>query len=119
MTERNARSLEERSPKKRASSARFLLLWTAAIMAAASAFVVHLAMRFETVRLGYAVGEARREQESLLEEKRLLSIEAATLRRDERVETIARGLLQMHTPPAERIVPMGERQPRRTAGRAR
>lgn len=109
-------------PPRRArakSSARFLMLWTAAILAAASAFVVHLSMRFETVRLGYAVGEARRTQERLLEERRLLSIEAATLRRTERVETIARGLLEMHAPPAERVVPMSDARPRRSAGRTR
>ena len=60
--------------------ARFLLLWTAAVMATAAAFIVHLTLRFETVRLGYEVGAARHEQRHLIEQRRVLSIEAATLR---------------------------------------
>ena len=35
---------------------RFLPLWCVAVLATATAFVVHLAIRFETVRLGYEVG---------------------------------------------------------------
>jgi len=100
--------------------ARFLALWTAAVLATAAAFVVHLAMRFETVRLGYDVGRARREQRSLIESRRLLAIEAATLRQAARIETVARGALEMDVPEPARIVPIeGGAEARRTAGRVR
>lgn len=96
--------------------ARFLALWSIAALAAAAAFVVHLALRFETVRLGYEVGEARREQRRLIESRRLLSLEAATLRQTDRVETVARGTLDMHAPDDSQVVRMGSRT--RAAGRA-
>ena len=99
--------------------ARFLMLWCAAVLACASAFVVHLAMRYETVRLGYEVGEARREQRRLIEARRLLAIEAATLRQASRIEAVARGTLEMDVPAPERVVPVGRRARRRTAGRVR
>lgn len=101
-------------------AARFLMLWIAAVLATAAAFVVHLSMRFETVRLGYEVGAARREQRRLIEQRRLLALEAATLRQSPRVETIARGVLEMEPPSADRVVPITPRRgSRRTAGRVR
>jgi cell division protein FtsL len=100
--------------------ARFLLLFSVAVVATACAFVVHLALRFETVRLGYEVGEARREQRQFIEARRLLSIEAATLRQAARIETVARGSLHMSVPEAERIVPIDEQSARpRASGRVR
>ena len=99
--------------------ARFLALWTAAVLATAAAFVVHLALRFETVRLGYEVGDARREQRRLIEQRRLLAIEAATLRQAHRVEAVARGALEMDVPQPERIVPIDGRRTQRAAGRVR
>lgn len=99
--------------------ARFLALWSAAVLATAAAFVAHLAVRFETVRLGYEVGEARKEQQALVERRRLLSIEAATLRQAARVETVAREALQMEQADADRIVPIDGRSRGRTAGRVR
>jgi cell division protein FtsL len=100
--------------------ARFLLLFSVAVVATACAFVVHLALRFETVRLGYEVGEARRDQRQLIEARRLLSIEAATLRQAPRIETVARGTLEMEIPEAERVVPIDERASRpRASGRVR
>ena len=98
---------------------RFVALWIAAIGAAGLAFVAHLALRFETVRLGYDVGQGRREQRQLIEERRLLSIEAATLREPERVEAIARGTLGMEVPDADHVVPVGHGGRRRAAGRIR
>ncbi len=101
---------------------RFLLLWTAAVLATAMAFIVHLAMRFETVRLGYEVGAARREQRKLIEGRRNLAIEAATLRQAARVETVARQVLGMEVPEASRIVPAGRlasTRVARTSGRVR
>lgn len=99
--------------------ARFLLLWSCAVLACASAFIVHLALRFETVRLGYEVGEARREQRRLMEQRRLLSVEAATLRQSARVSAVARGTLQMEVPGPDRIVPIDGRRRGRASGRVR
>lgn len=99
--------------------ARFLALWSVAVLATAAAFVVHLALRFETVRLGYEVGDARREQRRLIEQRRLLAIEAATLRQAQRVEAVARGALDMDVPEPERIVPIDGRRRQRAAGRVR
>ncbi len=101
---------------------RFLLLWTAAVLAAAMAFIVHLAMRFETVRLGYEVGSERRAQRELVESRRNLAIEAATLRQAARVEAVARQVLDMHVPEPQRVVPVGrfaKSRTARTAGRVR
>lgn len=89
--------------------ARILLLWTAAVIASSAAFIVHLTLRFETVRLGYAVGEARAEQRKLIEERRLLALEAATLSQGDRVEAVARGAFGMSVPPPSRVVSVGER----------
>lgn len=101
-------------------AARFLMLWTAAVLATATAFVVHLAMRFETVRLGYDVSAERREQRRLIEQERLLAVEAATLRQAYRVESIARGTLRMRVPEPERVVPIvPSREQRAPAGRVR
>lgn len=98
---------------------RFLALWAAAVLATAAAFVAHLSLRLETVRLGYEVGQARREQRRLIEQRRLLSIEAATLREPDRVEAVARGTLGMDVPDPSRVVSVGHRGGRRAAGRMR
>lgn len=98
---------------------RFLPLWCVAVLATAAAFVVHLSIRFETVRLGYEVSEERERQRDLLQDRRLLSIEAATLRQSGRVETIARGTLGMEVPKPTRIVTMTEARSRKAAGRVR
>lgn len=98
---------------------RFLALWAIAVLATAAAFVAHLALRFETVRLGYDVGGARRAQRSLVEQRRLLSLEAATLGQADRVEAVARGSLGMDVPLPARIVPMGAHVSRRSSGGVR
>ena len=98
---------------------RFVALWIAAICAACFAFIAHLTLRFETVRLGYDVDRARQEERRLVEQQRLLSIEAATLRAPERVETVARGALGMDIPNADRVVTLGSRERRTAAGRMR
>ena len=101
-------------------AARFLMLWTAAVLATAAAFVVHLSMRFETVRLGYDVGSARAEQRRLIEQRRLLAVEAATLRQRQRIQVIAAGRLEMAVPDAEHVVSIETGAPRRsTSGRVR
>ncbi|MGB0678337.1 MAG: cell division protein FtsL [Polyangiales bacterium] len=87
----------------------FLALWTAAVLATVAAFVVHLALRFETVRLGYAVGAERRERQRLTELKRLLAIEAATLRDAVRLESHARTRLHMVRPDPDAVVVLRQR----------
>jgi cell division protein FtsL len=89
------------------------------VFATAAAFIVHLSIRFETVRLGYEVSEERGRQRELLQDRRLLSIEAATLRQSGRIETIARGTLGMEVPKPTRIVTMKEQKTRSAAGRVR
>ena len=84
---------------------RFLPLWCVAVFATAAAFVVHLSIRFETVRLGYEVSEERQRQRELLQDRRLLSI--------------ARGTLGMEVPKPTRIVTMKENRDTRPAGRVR
>jgi cell division protein FtsL len=82
----------------------FLPLWTIAVLATVSAFVVHLALRGRTVQLGYELGRARQEQGRLREVRRVLELEAASYKTPERVEIVARTLLGMEQPPPERIV---------------
>lgn len=98
---------------------RFLSLWAAAVFATVVALLVHLTLRFETVRLGYEVDSARKEQRRLVEEKRLLAIEAATLRQPDRVRHVAREALHMDVPQADRVVPVGARRAQRASGRVR
>ena len=87
----------------------FLPLWTLAVAATVSAFVVHLALRGRTVQLGYELGHARQEQARLREVRRVLELESASYKTPERVEIVARTLLGMEPPPPERIValPLG------------
>jgi len=98
--------------------ARFLALWTVAVLATAASFVVHLTLRFETIRLGSDVGAARKKQRELIEARRLLSLEAATLRQADRVETVARTVLGMDIPESPQIIPIDEKHKRVASGRA-
>jgi cell division protein FtsL len=84
----------------------FLPIWTLAITATVSAFVVHLALRAKTVELGYELGRAQKRQAEMREVKRVLELEAASYKTPERVEIVARTLLGMEQPPPERIVPI-------------
>jgi cell division protein FtsL len=73
-------------------------------VASASAFIVHLALRSRTVALGYELGEKRTEQARLREAKRVLSLEAASYQTPERIELVARSLLGMAPPSADRVI---------------
>jgi cell division protein FtsL len=88
----------------------FLPIWTLAIAATVSAFVVHLALRGRTVQLGYDLGRSRQEQARLREVKRVLEVESASYKTPERVEIIARTLLGMEPPSPDRIVPLPQTQ---------
>ncbi len=90
----------------------FLALWTMAVVATVAAFVVHLALRGRTVDLGYKLGKARAEQARLREVKRVLSLEAASYETPQRVEYVARTLLGMTPPPAERVIALHGFAPR-------
>ncbi|QQR89429.1 MAG: cell division protein FtsL [Myxococcales bacterium] len=98
---------------------RFLTLWSVAVIASSAAFVVHLALRFETVRLGYEVGNARKVQRRLLEQRRTLSLEAATLRQTPRIEFLATQLLGMETAKPNRVVSMDATRIAANTGAAR
>jgi len=84
----------------------FLILWTLAVAATVAAFVMHLALRGRNVELGYDLGKARGEQARLREVKRVLELEAASYETPQRVEVVARTLLGMQPPAADRIVPI-------------
>jgi cell division protein FtsL len=81
----------------------FLAVWTLAVVATATAFVVDLGLRGRSVDYGYRLGAARAEQARLREVKRVLSLEAASYETPQRVEQVARTLLGMTPPPPERV----------------
>jgi cell division protein FtsL len=84
----------------------FLILWTLAVTATVASFVLHLALRGKNVQLGYELGRARGDQAQLREVKRVLELEAASYETPQRVEVVARTLLGMQAPEAERIIPV-------------
>lgn len=84
----------------------FLTLWVLAVGAAVLAFVVHLAMRGRTVALAYDLGKARAEQARLREVRRVLELEVASYQTPQRVEMVARSILRMTPPSADRILAM-------------
>jgi cell division protein FtsL len=88
-------------------TAAFLALWTLAVVATVSAFVVHLALRSKSVELGYELGRAQEQGARLREVKRVLELEAASYETPERVEIVARTLLGMEPPPAHRVIALG------------
>ncbi len=81
--------------------ATFLALWTLAVAATVSAFVLHLALRGRVVQLGYELGRARQDQSRLRE------------------EIVARTLLGMEPPPPDRIVALPPLVPGVDDGRPR
>jgi cell division protein FtsL len=86
----------------------FLTLWTLAILAATAAFVLYLGLRVRSVELGYELGRAHARVARLREVKRVLELELASHKTPERVELVARSLLGMSEPTADRILPAGE-----------
>jgi len=85
----------------------FLPLWTLAVAATVSAFVLHLALRGRSMQLGYELGKARQEQSRLREVERVMQLEAASYKTPERVEIVARTLLGMEPPSPDRIISLG------------
>ena len=96
----------------------FLLTWWASVLAATIAFLLHLAICFQTMELGYKLAAARKLEREVKDQRTLLSLEVATLRQVERVETVARGTLAMEVPPPSRVIMVGSGAPgARVSGR--
>lgn len=90
--------------------AGYLLLLTLVLALVTGAFLTHLYIRFEGVRLGYATNRARAARTRLLLERRELRLELASLKSPGRVETEARERLGMEIPDHRRIVPVGRKR---------
>ena len=87
----------------------FLILWTLAVLAATSAFILHLALRVRSVELGYELGRAHARVERLREVKHVLELEIASHKTPERVDFVARTLLGMSEPTPDRILAAGRK----------
>ena len=85
----------------------FLTLWVLAVGSATAAFVLHVAMRVRAVELGYELGRTHAHVARLREVKHVLELELASHKTPERVEFVARTLLGMSEPTADRILPAG------------
>jgi hypothetical protein len=85
----------------------FLTLWTMAVVAATSAFVVHLALRNRELELGYALGRSQGRIARLREVKRVMELELASNGTPARVELVAKALFKMAPPTPDRIISMG------------
>jgi cell division protein FtsL len=85
----------------------FLTLWTLAVAAATTAFVLQLSLRVRSVELGYELGRSHAHLERLREVRHVLELELASHKTPERVEFVARTLLGMSEPEAERVFPVG------------
>ena len=96
---------------------RFLVLWTAAVVASATAFTVHLVLANRTLELGYDVGDARREQRLLVERKRTLELEKAMLSSPGRIDAIGRSGLELELTDEKRWVRIERPWPARIAKR--
>jgi cell division protein FtsL len=85
----------------------FLALWVLAVVSATAAFVLHLSLRVRSVELGYELGRTHARVARLREVKHVLELELASHKTPERVEFVARTLLGMSEPSADRILPAG------------
>ena len=94
---------------ERKSERVFLTLWTLAVLAATAAFVLHLGLRVKSVELGYELGREHGRVARLREVKHVLELEVASHKTPERVDFVARTLLGMSEPTADRILPAGRR----------
>ncbi len=87
----------------------FLILWTLAVLAATSAFILHLGLRVKSVELGYELGRSHAKVERLREVKHVLELELASHKTPERVDFVARTLLGMSEPTPDRILAAGRK----------
>jgi cell division protein FtsL len=82
----------------------FLLLWTLAVAASTAAFCVFLTLRVRAVELGYELGRMHGQLGRLREVRRVLELEVASYETPERVDLVARTLLGMAPPGADRVL---------------
>lgn len=87
----------------------FLALWTLAVAAATAAFVLHLGLRVRQVELGYELGRAHAKVQRLREVRHVLEVELGSHKTPERVDFVARTLLGMSEPSADRVRSAGRR----------
>jgi cell division protein FtsL len=86
----------------------FVALVAGAILVTLSvAFLVWI--RIEVLQLGYAIDQAQRQKNQLVEKVRLLELEVATLKRPERLDQVGRRELGLFPPTAEQILTPGGR----------
>lgn len=104
MNQRHPSERKGRACTDQVRGARIVVPWVVAIVATSVALVLHLTVRFETIRLGYEVGELRAEYEGLVEKKRLLMLERATLRHVPRIRKIATHVFAMEPPDPARVI---------------
>jgi hypothetical protein len=88
-------------PRRKSS---FLVLWTMAVAASTAAFCVFLTLRVRAVELGYELGRMHGQLARLREVRRVLELEVASYETPERVDLVARTLLGMAPPEADRVL---------------
>jgi cell division protein FtsL len=88
-------------PRRKSS---FLVLWTMAVAASTAAFCVFLTLRVRAVELGYELGRMHGQLGRLREVRRVLELEVASYETPERVDLVARTLLGMAPPGADRVL---------------
>jgi cell division protein FtsL len=88
----------------RAPNGAFVACWTLAVAAATAAFCVHLTVRVRAIELGYELGRVHAQLTRLREVKRVLELEVASYETPERVDLVARTLLGMAPPGADRVL---------------
>lgn len=94
---------------ERKAERTFLTLWSLAVLGATAAFVLHLGLRVKSVELGYELGRDHARVARLREVKHVLELEVASHKTPERVDFVARTLLGMSEPTADRILPAGRK----------
>jgi cell division protein FtsL len=82
----------------------FLVLWTMAVVASTAAFCVFLTLRVRSIELGYELGRMHGQLGRLREVRRVLELEVASYQTPERVDLVARTLLGMAPPGADRML---------------
>ncbi len=92
------------SSSLRESNGAFLACWTLAVVAATAAFCVHLTVRVRAIELGYEMGRTHSQLTRLREVRRVLELEVASYQTPERVDLVARTLLGMAPPGADRVL---------------
>lgn len=85
-----------------------MTLWTLAVIAATTAFVLYLALRTRSMELGYELGRAHTRVARLREVRRVLELELSSYKTPERVDLVSRTLLGMDAPGADRILALGK-----------